>query len=339
MSTLPTAILEQYGLAGCSVAPITAGHINATFAIDAAGKKLVLQRLSKIFGEEIHEDIEAVTRHLALQGMTTPLLVPTRTGALFARDGDGAVFRVFTWVTGETHMKAESPEMCEAAAELLGRFHFALRDLQHTFKNKRGNIHDTARHVAKLEKVLASHAAHDRYGVVEPVCRRILSRLADLPSLTSLPVRVVHGDPKISNVLFEPGGRALCLVDLDTLGPANIAVELGDALRSWCNPVEEDNLESSIDLRFFAGAMRGYLRGSKGLATSAETDMIPIGVETIALELAARFATDALEESYFGWDKKRFSRSSEHNLLRAKSQLTLADSMQSKRAEAMKLVR
>lgn len=338
-STVPASVLDQYGLAGATITPITAGHINATWAVAHAGRKLVLQRLSRIFGEEIHEDIEAVTRHLALKGMITPLLVPTRTAASFARDEEHNVYRVFTWVDGETHLKASSPEMCEAAAELLGRFHFALADLQHTFKNKRGNIHDTPKHVAKLRTVLRTHAGHDHYGTIEPVCRRILERLAELPSLASLPTRVVHGDPKISNVLFAPSGAAVCLVDLDTLGPANIAVELGDALRSWCNPEPEDSLESRIDLNYFAAAVRGYLRGAKGLATSAETEMIPIGVETIALELAARFATDALEESYFGWDEKRFGRACEHNLLRAKAQLIVADAMKAKREQAMRLIR
>ncbi len=338
-SHIPASVLEQYGLSGASLTPITAGHINATLAIEHQGRKLVVQRLSKIFGEEIHEDIEAVTRHLAMKGMVTPLLVPTRTGASFARDEENNVYRVFTWVTGDTHLKAGSPAMCEAAAELLGRFHFALADLKHTFKNKRGNIHDTPKHVAKLEKVLGTHAGHACYGAVEPVCRRILERLAGLPSLASLPVRVVHGDPKISNVMFAPAGEAICLVDLDTLGPANIAVELGDGLRSWCNPQAEDSLESSIDLEFFAAAVRGYLRGAKGLPTSAETEMIPIGVETIALELAARFATDALEENYFGWDKTRFKRSSDHNLLRAKAQLIVADAMHAKRDAAIKLLR
>ncbi|HSI04163.1 MAG TPA: phosphotransferase, partial [Myxococcota bacterium] len=163
---IPTSVLEQYGLAGATLTPITAGHINATLAVEHQGRKLVIQRLSKIFGEEIHEDIEAVTRHLAMKGMVTPLLVPTRTGASFARDEESNVYRVFTWVTGDTHLKATSPAMCEAAAELLGRFHFALADLKHAFKNKRGNIHDTPKHVAKLEKVLATHASHACFGAV-----------------------------------------------------------------------------------------------------------------------------------------------------------------------------
>ena len=51
----------------------------------------------------------------------------------------------------------------------------------------------------------------------------------------------MHGDPKISNLMFaRDSDRGLCLIDLDTLGPMPIALELGDALRSWCNPAAED---------------------------------------------------------------------------------------------------
>jgi Ser/Thr protein kinase RdoA (MazF antagonist) len=214
-----------------------------------------------------------------------------------------------------------------------------LADLAHTFKNKRGNIHDTPKHVAKLRSVLASHTSHERYGEVAPTCKRILQQLDTLPALAGLPRRVVHGDPKISNVLFDKAGRALCLVDLDTLGPANVAVELGDALRSWCNPREEDDDASSIDLGFFEAAVQGYLRGAASFITPDETAMLAIGVETIALELAARFAADALEETYFGWDRTRFSRASEHNLARAVGQLAVAESMHAQRHAATRLLK
>ncbi len=36
----------------------------------------------------------------------------------------------------------------------------------------------------------------------------------------------------------------------------------------------------------------------------------------IATELAMRFAADALNERYFGWDRARFPAAGEHNLLR-----------------------
>ena len=47
-----------------------------------------------------------------------------------------------------------------------------------------------------------------------------------------------------------------------------------------------------------------------------------------------RFAADALNESYFGWDKARFARAGDHNLLRARGQASLADAVSTARADA-----
>ena len=324
MSVSPQ-VLERYGFNAATLTQITAGHLNQTFRVDNAGERFVLQRLNKIFGAEVHDDIYAVTEHVASKGLVTPRLVRTRDGALYVRDNE--VYRVFTFIDGVTHLKASSPALCQSAGALLGRFHTAVRDIEHHFVNKRGNIHDPARHAGRLRDALSSHGAHDCYSEVSPIADEILQRLGALPSFASLPRRVVHGDPKISNVLFTPDGEALCLVDLDTLFPSNVAFELGDALRSWCNPHEEDAAESHIDPTYFEAAVRGYAQGARTLVEESEVRSIVPGVETIALELAARFATDALEESYFGWDKKRFTRSAHHNIARAQGQLAMARSV------------
>jgi Ser/Thr protein kinase RdoA (MazF antagonist) len=136
-----------------------------------------------------------------------------------------------------------------------------------------------------------------------------------------LPTRVIHGDLKISNIRFA-GDRAVALIDLDTWQKGTLDVELGDAMRSWCNRSGEDDEEATIDVDVFAAAMQGYAEGAPRFATDPEWSGLAPGLERIALELAMRFARDALEESYFGFDAS-IGRG-EHNLLRAKGQLALA---------------
>ena len=63
--------------------------------------------------------------------------------------------------------------------------------------------------------------------------------------------------------------------------------------------------------------------------TEAEWRAFPAATLRIAVELAARFCADALEERYFGWDRERFGSASEHNQARAQSQLHLAESIAS----------
>ena len=110
---------------------------------------------------------------------------------------------------------------------------------------------------------------------------------------------------------------------------ADRLVELGDALRSWCNPASENVTRAEFDLDIFAAAMDGYR--SAAALTPDEWSAIGPGIERICIELAARFARDALEESYFGWDPAYGGRG-EHNLLRARGQASLASSVREKRA-------
>jgi aminoglycoside phosphotransferase (APT) family kinase protein len=152
-----------------------------------------------------------------------------------------------------------------------------------------------------------------------------------------LPRRVIHGDLKISNLRFQ-GPQAMALIDLDTLQWGSLDTELGDAMRSWCNPAAEDSEQTSFDLPLFQAAMQGYAEGSAGSGPSeAEWAAIVPGLERICWELAARFTRDALEEAYFGWNPA-FGGRGEHNLLRATGQTELAKSVRRQRAQAEAIV-
>jgi Ser/Thr protein kinase RdoA (MazF antagonist) len=159
-----------------------------------------------------------------------------------------------------------------------------------------------------------------------------------LPPLPALPPRLCHGDLKLNNVLFAgetppASEQALCLIDLDTVGPMPLAYELGDAWRSWCNVSGEDATAASIDLEVFRASFAGYASGIGRDLTRAERQALLGGVEWISLELASRFAADALVENYFGWDARRFPGRGEHNLVRARGQFSLHEAFVATRAE------
>ena len=104
------------------IQPILAGHINRTFRIETpAGARFALQRLNPIFDPAIHLDIEAITRTLEGAGMATPRLVPAG-GKLWIEDEQGRVWRMMTWMDGESVLRADSPQRCREAGSLLGRF-------------------------------------------------------------------------------------------------------------------------------------------------------------------------------------------------------------------------
>lgn len=314
-----------------------AGLINDSFwVLGPAGPRAVLQRLNtQIFGAEVHEDIEAITTRLTERKVPTPRLLRTTSGALWHTATGGSVWRCLTLVGDRTVHRVEHPDQARSAAALVARFHGAVRDLDWRFRSVRPGAHDTEAHMAALARAVDGHPQHRLYDEVLAEAKRITEGWAGCPRVGEQPGRIVHGDLKISNVRFT-GDEATALIDLDTLAHGTLALELGDALRSWCNPASEDADEAVFDLAVFEAAMEGYAAaaGEDGPHEPEWAAIVP-SIQRICWELAARFARDALEEAYFGWSPQ-FGGRGEHNLLRARGQASLAEAVRrdAGRAEA-----
>jgi Ser/Thr protein kinase RdoA (MazF antagonist) len=326
---VPPAVLGAYGVDPATLTSVPGGNINQTFFADTRrNEPIVLQRLHPVFAPEVHLDIAAVTAHIAAKGLRTPRLVPTETEALWVIAPDGGVWRALTRLDGRVTSTVPHPDVARAAARQVARFHRAVADLQHTFHFTRPGAHDTAKHLMTLAQALAEHRDHRLHAEIAPVGQAILTHARHLPSFDHLPKRLIHGDLKIANILFDHElEHAIALLDLDTLQHETIAVELGDALRSWCNPAGEDAVDAEVDPDIFAAALQGYGETSGPLLTGAERDRLVEGAERITIELAARFCADALHERYWGWNRERYESAAEHNLVRARSQLSLAESI------------
>jgi hypothetical protein len=113
------------------------------------------------------------------------------------------------------------------------------------------------------------------------------------------------------------------MIDLDTVGPLALPLELGDAWRSWCNRATEDEPEARFDLDLFAASLSGWEAGYGQPLAIGQRRALLLGPEWISLELACRFAADALFERYFGWNAGKFASRGEHNLARARGQASL----------------
>ncbi len=338
-AAIPAAVLAAYDLRPGSARPIGSGLINWTLLAETcSGRPLVLQRLNPVFPPEINTDLQAVSRHLGAQGLLCPAVVPAADGALWLSVGQ-ATWRALTYVDGVSHEALAAPDQARAAGALLARFHGALLDFRDEFHNPRLGVHDTQRHLARLSEALAKHRGHPERPRVEPLAEAIFVLAARLPDLARLPDRVVHGDPKISNILFDrKTGEALCLVDLDTLARMPLPLELGDAFRSWCNPKGEDQRLTGFSLELFEAAVGGYAVHARAWITRPEWQAIVPAVRTIYVELAARFCADALNEAYFGWDPNRFKSRSEHNQVRAASQISAVQSLEEQLGAAERVV-
>lgn len=325
--SIPASVLDAYGLTADAIEPVSGGLINATYQArgESGAPLLALQRLHYIFPAAVNLDIDAITDHLAAKQLTTPRLVRTRDGAVCVEEA-GAVWRAISWLEGKCYSRVNAPHIAQQGGELVGRFHRALSGYDYDFKFARPGVHDTAAHVARLRA--ATPASEDYLTDDAQIVRaEIQSVFAATPPMPPMPLRICHGDLKISNLLFDDDGKGLCLIDLDTMGWQTIAYELGDALRSWGNPQGEDLASPEINEAIIAAAACGYAEGAQGLLTRDEIHSVILGLETVCVELAARFCLDVFEDTYFGWDQKRFASRREHNLVRAKGQLALGQSV------------
>ncbi|HMV67997.1 MAG TPA: phosphotransferase, partial [Myxococcota bacterium] len=260
----PEAALAAWDWAGpVEPRPASSGLINASWTlVGPAGAVVgVLQRLNtRVFRATVHEDIAAITAALAASGLTTPRLVATRAGRLYA-DVDGEVWRVLTPVGSRTIDTVGHPDEARSAGALVARFHAALTGFDWTFRHVRPGAHDTDAHLRALREAVETLPSHR--------LRAPVARLADdlgvawerlRGELPELPTRIIHGDLKLSNLRFD-GREAVALIDLDTLAHGTLDVELGDALRSWCGAAGEDVAEAAFDLDVFEAAMAGYASG------------------------------------------------------------------------------
>lgn len=322
MDAVPSELLQHWALAGARTQTLGNGLINRTFeVVDARGQRTVLQQVNALFDPGIHHNIWAVTEHLARKGLPTPRLLPTREGQLWV-EHQGRVWRLQSAIEGESFDALSSVEQARVAGEFVGRWHAALGDLEHEFVARRPSVHDTPSHLASLRAALESCQQHRLYAEVEPLARTLLAAAAQLEPMPNTPERVAHGDLKISNLMFAHG-RAIALVDLDTVAPMNLGYELGDAWRSWCNRATEDQPQASFDLALFEASLAGWRAGWRAPLSDAERHSLLLGPEWISLELACRFAADALFERYFGWNAAKFESRGAHNLARARGQLSL----------------
>ena len=314
------------GLAEATVAPLAGGLLHASFALEAGGQSYVLQRVNPVFSARIHENIQRVTRHLSARGVPTPRLIETLAGHHSVDLGSPGRWRLFSRWPGVVFDVCGCPEQARSAGALVAGFHTALADFEAELHPLGFAYHDTARHLADLAAALARHASHELHSEVAALAREVFEAAESWRDRVGLPRRVIHGDLKFNNILFEGEGpaerrRASCLIDLDTLARMPLYFDLGDAWRSWCNAGAD--AEAELDLNIFRASAEGYLGALRLDLGSDELASLAEGLERVSLELCARFAADVLEESYFDWDRCRFESAGHHNWVRARGQMSL----------------
>ncbi|MBU4261869.1 MAG: aminoglycoside phosphotransferase family protein [Proteobacteria bacterium] len=327
------------------------GRVNDTFLVTVAGmkeKRFILQRISSaVFAhpEWIMENLRIVCDHvvskLAAEGNTgnwrMPLIQQTLWGRDFYRDRDESCWRVLHFIADcRSFTTVQSRFQAREAGLALGRFHRLINDLDPALLHDTlPGFHVTPLYFAQYDRVAATSdqpsSADIRFCHDFITRRRALAHvLEDAGKEGKLFNRPIHGDPKLSNILFdEQTGRAVSLIDLDTVKPGLIQYDIGDCLRSCCNGQgEEGPLPVFFDTELCREILQGYVAEAGSFLTSQDYEYFYAGTRLIAFELGLRFFTDYLQGNVY------FKASSPgQNLERSLVQFSLTESIEKQERE------
>lgn len=139
-----------------------------------------------------------------------------------------------------------------------------------------------------------------------------------------IPFRVIHHDTKISNILFDEARNGLCVIDLDTVMPGYYISDVGDMMRTYLSPYneeEQDLAKIAVREEFFKAIVEGYFSEMGSIITPMERNLFVYSGKFMIYMQALRFLTD-----YLNADIYYQTTYPEHNLMRAKNQFELLDS-------------
>jgi len=204
-------------------------------------------------------------------------------------------------------------------------------------------FHDTPRYLRRFDEVLENNspknsAEADRALKFVSSQREWSSLLEEARVAGKLGLRPIHGDPKVNNVMVDThSGQAVAMIDLDTAGPGLIHYDIGDCLRSCCNPLGEETGEWEeiiFDPDLCRAVLSGYLPSAGAFFTDADYEYLFGAVRLIAFELGLRFLTDFFEGNvYFRVQDEA------HNLRRALVQFKLAESIEAQEKTIRAIIR
>lgn len=342
--------IERFAIDGLllNAVPLQRGHIHDTFVStwrqDGGNRRYLHQRMNdKVFQDipAVMHNIDLVSDHLrrramsaaAPTGFTALELVPTRERRSYLVTKSGP-WRTYLFVEGcSSFDHCTSPERAYEAARAFGWFQAELADLDAAqLRETLPRFFSTPHRLCQFDDALAGDPVA-RAAACLPEIRFVAARRAmgsvidDLQKAGQMPLRTVHGDTKLNNVLFDDRtGKARCIVDLDTCMPGYSLYDFGDLVRFTAATSSEDERDLdkvSTDLDLYRALVEGYLSTTHGFLTPQEIELMPFAARLVTFTIGLRFLSDHLAgDVYFKVHREG------HNLDRARVQFRMVERME-----------
>ncbi len=328
------------------IRPLGSGNINDTYLVNGQ-QPFVLQRINpEVFPQpcQVMDNLCRFVHHARQQLRADPLqrrwevpaVLRTDDNQPYWMDAQGYVWRGLSFVQGTTTFNIiQNQHHAVEVGYGLGCFHSLLSDLPSTdLVDTLPGFHITPSYLRQYDTARA-HAKiisleEQRCCTLIAEYREQLSVLEEAKAQGHLPQRPIHGDPKINNILIDmTTGRAVSLIDLDTVKPGLVHYDIGDCLRSSCNPLGEETQQwraVTFDVGLCEAVLQGYLTCANRFLDAVEYDYIYDAIWLMTFELGLRFFSDHLAGNvYFKTQRPN------HNLERALVQFQLAHSIQAQK--------
>ena len=313
------------------------GLINRTWKVTDGEKtdQFILQQINKnVFKspQDIADNIHKIGEFLHFHQPDYLFISP-----LAASDGNYVItnndefYRLFPYVkTSVTIDTVTSTQEAFEASRQFARFSYHLADfsvdqLNYTLVD----FHNLTSRYNQFRHALTTAEPQRMFNAVEAINRADLYQdialtYENIVKNKLIPFRVVHHDTKISNILFDKSGNGLCVIDLDTVMPGYYISDVGDMMRTYLSPYNEEEQDlTKIGVReeIFKAIVEGYFSEMGTVITGIERNYFIYAGKFMIYMQALRFLTD-----YLNHDIYYHTRYPEHNLVRAKNQFALLDS-------------
>ena len=320
---------------------IQMGNVNRTYKVnfrlkDGTPKSFLVQNVNTYAFRNpvgLMDNIDKVTEHIRSKkpGQLALHFHHTADRKTYVIDGSN-FWRMTNYVPSVTYNSVSDLNVVRNAGMAFGEFQMDLTDFDiGALTETIPNFHNTRRRYETLRKALAENRS-GRASQVQKEVDFLLSvedlacTLTDLQQAGQLPLRVTHNDTKINNVLFNPQDQsAMIVIDLDTVMPGLMGHDFGDAIRFAANFVEEDCPDyekAGVNMEVFQAFAQGFLSKTASVMTPKEADTLALSCFVLTAELATRFLADYIDgDLYFK------IRTPEHNLVRTRCQIALAQDM------------
>lgn len=335
-------ILKNYSISETSrIEPLTSGLINKTWKVIDGEKQYILQQINDhVFKKpyDLAANIRLIDEYLKARSPEYLFVSPIQNihEQDLIHEKDQGYFRLFPFIKGShTINVVTTPEQSFEAAFQFGKFtrllsQFDVNKLHFTIPD----FHNLTLRYNQFEKALETgnnKRIKESYALIADIKDRkiIVEEFEKLRKRPDVRQRVTHNDTKISNVLFNEHGKGMCVIDLDTIMPGYFISDVGDMMRTYLSPANEEEKDfKAITVRedFFRAIVHGYLSTMKSELTRTEQSLILYSGLFMIYMQALRFLTDYLNNDvYYG------AQYQDHNLIRAGNQIHLLKKMEEKK--------